>query len=393
MRDALDMMEDEPANRNQLDTELSFFAGKRPWSRIKDRILGTYMVPYLRKVSHLGKTILLIDCFAGPGSFEDGTDGSPLIMCKAADRNARSKYLAVFVNNEATYHAKLQLALSEYISTGTALPVFGDAKELLSSIGGAATDSTIFAYLDPFGLKGCDFDLIATLLSRGSELSTELLINISMPTLHRLAAAKAVERGNEDEKHIKWRHELLTRVLGGEDWKGIMFQKDLTSAQKESLVIEGYKKLLNKYLPFAGSCPVQANKEARVKYFITFCSRHPHAQTLMNDIMLNSYNEYMHLMDIQENIPLFADVTPDWRIQHFERVKVDLKEQVLLTIRKEPGHMRSRVWELIVSQHFMRFTEPEFKMVVQELYEENLIDTPTEKKTKRLNEECVLIPK
>ena len=60
-----------------------FFQSKKPWSRYKDMILAYYLTPYLFKVSSLGKPVVVVDCFAGPGRFEDGTDGSPLIISKA----------------------------------------------------------------------------------------------------------------------------------------------------------------------------------------------------------------------------------------------------------------------------------------------------------------------
>ena len=69
-----------------------FFEGKRPWSVIKDEILGAYMSPYIAKVNRLKRRILLIDGYAGPGVFDDGSAGSPLIICQAAERFAKGNY-------------------------------------------------------------------------------------------------------------------------------------------------------------------------------------------------------------------------------------------------------------------------------------------------------------
>ena len=38
----------------------------------KDFILNYYLEPYIPKVNTLKKPILIIDCFAGRGSFDDG---------------------------------------------------------------------------------------------------------------------------------------------------------------------------------------------------------------------------------------------------------------------------------------------------------------------------------
>lgn len=59
---------------------LEFFHEKKPWSRYKDLILDYYLEPYLAKVAKLRRPILIVDCFAGPGRFDDGERGSPLII-------------------------------------------------------------------------------------------------------------------------------------------------------------------------------------------------------------------------------------------------------------------------------------------------------------------------
>jgi len=41
----------------------NFFEGKRPWSKIKDQVLGHYLPAYIAKVNTKGKPILLIDAF------------------------------------------------------------------------------------------------------------------------------------------------------------------------------------------------------------------------------------------------------------------------------------------------------------------------------------------
>src|SRR5438477_376254 len=84
-----------------------FFEGKRPWSKIKDEVLGNYMPPYLAKVNTRGQPILLIDGYAGPGTFGDDIVGSPIIMCEAAEKYAKGNYQAIFINNKKKYHEKL----------------------------------------------------------------------------------------------------------------------------------------------------------------------------------------------------------------------------------------------------------------------------------------------
>ena len=65
---------------------VEFFDKKKPWSRYKDSILDYYLEPYLAKVARIGKPIVIVDCFAGAGKYEDGELGSPLIISKWLSR-------------------------------------------------------------------------------------------------------------------------------------------------------------------------------------------------------------------------------------------------------------------------------------------------------------------
>jgi len=61
----------------------NFFAKKRAWSQLKDEILACYLTPYLAKLIRTRKQIIIADCFAGKGRFDDGQDGSPIIIASA----------------------------------------------------------------------------------------------------------------------------------------------------------------------------------------------------------------------------------------------------------------------------------------------------------------------
>ena len=56
-----------------------FFVEKKPWSEVKDQLLGCYLKPYVAKILHTRKPLVYVDCFAGKGKFDDGKQGSPLI--------------------------------------------------------------------------------------------------------------------------------------------------------------------------------------------------------------------------------------------------------------------------------------------------------------------------
>src|SRR5437016_1890891 len=104
------------------------FEGKRPWSKIKDTVLADYMVPYLAKVNKLSRPILLIDGYAGPGIFEDGTRGSPIIMCEKAEDRVKGNYHAIFITNRKKYYNKLCNEIQQRGWSSIAQSLLGDAQ-------------------------------------------------------------------------------------------------------------------------------------------------------------------------------------------------------------------------------------------------------------------------
>jgi len=372
------------------DIESSFFTEKRPWSRIKDRVLGTYLPPYLKKVSRLGSRIVIIDCFAGAGKFSDGTAGSPLIICQQIAQHAAGNAVAYFVNKGSGHHRALSRTLERFTKAGFAHPILGNSEGFLHEISKQITEQTVFVYLDPFGLKGCGFDSIRPLLERGTRFSTELLVNLNMPALHRLAAVRSVSHGSSASDIVRGFHSTLDGVLGTKEWRDVMWDDRIAPADKEEHIVAAYKQRLAKYLRYVCSCPVREADGTRVKYHIVFASRHVDALLLMNDIMLDAYNEHTFDAALQK-MPLFADSQLDWKdSRHGERET--LKGVIRHIVEEQPGKTRSEVWQHVVLRHFMQFRETEFRQVVAEQVERGVLECPTPRRGNRLNDNCILMP-
>jgi len=376
------------ATEMQEDTEKSFFTGKRPWSRIKDRVLGSYMPPYLSKVALLGRPILLIDCFAGPGKFGDHEPGSPLIMCRMAVKYAKGRCVCIFVNKEKSHHEELAKTLEDFVQKKIAFPIHGASQALLKEVQQLAQKYTLFAYLDPFGLKGCEFEAIKTLLETGHKNSTEIVVNLSMPTLHRLACRQAVAKGRAETPQVKSLHKLLDQVLGGDYWKKYMFDDKLSSEEREWKVMGEYRSKLKDLLPYVGSCPVREKEGARIKYFITFCSRHPDAMVLMNEFMCAAYNSYMHEVALKD-APLLAAMAPDWKVNR-QKAKTSLKNAIIETIKSHPKKTRLQLWEYLIQDYFMLYLQSEYRALVKEMVDSGDLESPTPRPGKRLNDSCIL---
>lgn len=365
-----------------MSKESEFFKGKRPWSKIKDQIISEYLIPYLSKVSKLNKKIVIVDAFAGPGRFEAGAKGSPLIICETAEKIVPDDCLAIFVNKDKDCYKKLNQNIKKFVAKNSAKSVHGQANDLLSILGDIISDSTLLLYLDPFGLKGCDFKLLEPYLGRDKKFSTEIIINMSMPTLHRYATWNAVKSGITTNQTNSLNHQL-SKILGGEDWKRIMWS-EIPAKEKEAQIVELYINRLRKYLPFAGYCPVREKIRTRTKYYIIFCSRHPDALQLMNDIMHKAYFGILSELSFKDT--LFENQALD-----LIKPSKDIKKEILRLANTYPGIKRKDCWLEIIEQDFMIWTKSEFIRTVEHLVkkEELKFHSPT----KRLNENAQLYPK
>lgn len=371
-----------------------FFEGKRPWSAIKDSVLQGYLTPYLAKVNRLGQRVLLVDGFAGPGLFDDGTEGSPIIMCRAAHERAGSNYRAIFVNKERAYHDRLVAALAERGYTSNAQAIHGDARALLRELPGQLSADTAFIYLDPFGLEGADFALLEPILSRPPHHSTEILLNLSVPILHRLASRKARAKGAVKPLVIRY-GERLTRLFGGDYWQDYLLQADAETHERESALISAYTRKLRGYLRYVGYCPVRETAGGRTKYYLIFASRHHEAIRLMNDRMAKDYHSHVYgtategtlfsSLDYRE-----AGTLPEWQYP-------PLREVILEAVTAAPGLTRADLWIRIISdvndhEHFGHYTEKEYRDAVRELYKRGEIQCTDLGPTKQLNDQSRLLP-
>ncbi len=361
---------------------------EHPWSRIKNQVLGSYMTPYIAKVmSRVRQPLLLIDAFAGPGRDEDGNPGSPLIICQAAELKAKGNYRAIFFNNRREYHEQLEQVLTAAGWTPAAQAILGDSQDLLRMLVPLLTTQSVFLYVDPFGLD-CEFDLLEPFLDRNKAYSTEILINLQAPILHRLAAREAYHFQTGDPNDIAQKHDKLTRTLGGDYWKdALLSTENIDTKTREQLVVAGYRRRLSStgYLTYTGACPIQEGRDSRTKYYMIFASRHPDAMVLFNDAMCKAFNQYMNENEVAGT--LFAD--QPWTAW---RDTATLVELVVEYVSRFPDKKRKHLWPLIINDYFMLFTESEYKRAVTQAAETGRIMSPTERPTKRLNDDCVLMP-
>ena len=156
-----------------------FFKEKKTWSVLKDEILDYYLVPYIAKILRMGKPLYIFDCFAGKGKFDNGINGSPIIIAEHIKGSIQKnpalsgKLKGAFI--EKKYSAELKINLSGYSNTEV-LP--GTFEDNLGKILSLDKNSSIFLYVDPYGIKSLNLNNFNLVKERHFS-SLEMLMNFN----------------------------------------------------------------------------------------------------------------------------------------------------------------------------------------------------------------------
>jgi len=289
-----------------------FFQSKKPWSPYKDMILAYYLTPYLPKVCSLGKPVVVVDCFAGPGRFEDGTDGSPLIIAKAVRKIAeRGKTVsALFIEEKRKYFQQLKESVKDY--RDVCRTVYGSFEDSAKEIADMGRNNTVFVYIDPYGIKSLRFDTLAGIyanIAKGS--SVEVLLNFNASSLIRngLAALKCRQQDDKEEELDRTMTPAdIDTIAGGDYWRGIVTREN-PFPDKEAQCVSEYMRLMKRYFDEVCSYGIKEKYEHAIpKYRLLFGSRHEDAFILMNDAICNARDKFLgkqrvdgYLFDMRAN--------------------------------------------------------------------------------------------
>ncbi len=292
-----------------------FFVEKKPWSKVKDELLGCYLKPYVAKILHTRKPLAYVDCFAGKGKFDDGNPGSPLIAldifqegCASTKLESKVRVNKAFI--DLNYAHDLEANLSNYQGVEIVSGAYEDTiDELLQSKKGW----NVFLYIDPYGIKALDctkFDFFAN----GQFNTIELLINMNSFGFIREACNvmgmkfKVDDSGFFDdlveydptildatEKSV----EALNRIAGGDYWEAIIAQYKngiIDGYMAEEYFSEQYCQRLSESYKYVLNMPIRIHQNQHPKYRMIHATNHPSGCVLMAD---NMCNRWELLKDIQ----------------------------------------------------------------------------------------------
>ena len=168
-----------------------------PHTRGKHQVLRNYLNAWLPIMATRNGRILFIDGFSGPGQYEGGEDGSPLIAMKAlCDHSAkghfRAKIVFLFVDDDPrrtahlnTVAEPLKKELGEraevHIETGPFDETVGGLAQELASAGEQLAPA--FVMVDPFGVSDTPMSVIGRILKHAQ---SEVFITFMWDFINRL---------------------------------------------------------------------------------------------------------------------------------------------------------------------------------------------------------------
>lgn len=377
-----------------------FFEAKRAWSRVKDQIVGSYITCYLKTVQHRGRPIIIVDAFAGPGRFGDGSPGSPLIICQAIEKAPKSGVGigCLFADAHPAHRTALAACLADYIKRGMSEKPLSDCSEALSRAFEVGKGSTLFFYLDPYGIKDLEFEMVKQIYERGISQSTEVLINFNFKTFMRMSGNWSYSDSASDiaKKVKEAKVETVNAVMGGDYWVDIVTDATLNKIQREDLVVSKYMEHVRKFFKYTYAVPVKEIDEAGgsvpvddlAKYHLIFGTRSPRAVVYMNDVAINALEPYFR----QFKDGLLFDMTPE----RYEPCPVtEAKEALIAAVNGHPM-TRPEIFEEIIPKYFMQRRLKEYRAMIDELtFSENRLfpDRSTMKRKNKLNDETKLSAK
>ena len=181
---------------------------KDPQTQGKHLILKHYLDGWFPILGSSNARLLFIDGFAGPGEYDNGDPGSPLIAMdcvkrhKAAGRLKRVDVTCLFIESDDARASHLRGLVSAHSSASetTCLVLSGSFDDHMTEVldyldKQKAMLAPAFVMIDPFGVKGSPMKLIGRILGNAK---SECMISFMYEPIRRFRADASFEQHLDD---------------------------------------------------------------------------------------------------------------------------------------------------------------------------------------------------
>jgi len=354
----------------------NFFSKKQPWSAVKDKVVAGYLTPYCAKLLATNKPLKVVDCFAGKGRFDDGKDGSPLMIAKVIKDILKTENAYNNKNIEACfieqkYHNDLKVNLQYYSQCRVISGKFEE--NILEILEKNDKDNiNLFLYIDPYGIKSLSFKVFNRLKSM-DKVSTEILMNFNsfgfLREGFRLLGKNIPKELNisnyeDDDKNTI---ERMNEIANGDYWQEIILNKNsgkINMYEAEELFIKEYMNQLKIVYNYVINIPIKEKRERLPKYRLIFGSNHPEGLFLMVDTMKKGWN---HFLEASNEYSLFKEFElPDYNIG-----EVNLENEIIALIPSTKKIKLVDLWIKLVNKYGICFSIVEYREKLAILSGEN----------------------
>jgi three-Cys-motif partner protein len=242
---------------------------KDPHTNAKHRILEEYLKAWFPILSQSYPRIIFIDGFAGPGVYEEGEMGSPIIALdclmnhslKPCERKTEFVFLFIEADSERAGILKgiiekkyphLPANVKIHIEHGEFEPTLGSLLDSLESK--QKNLAPTFAFIDPFGYGGLPLYLVKRILAFAH---CEVFINFAYDSINRFIEAKDT------------REEIFDKLFGTSEWRSIREIKDSGKRNQELTAL--YTKQLKTSSKYVRSFEM-INDFNKVSYYLYFAT-------------------------------------------------------------------------------------------------------------------------
>ena len=252
----------------------------QPHTKAKHHILQYYLNEWYPILGSAHSTLLFIDGFAGPGEYEGGEPGSPIIALRTIQEHGRfGKFSAegkmvdfLFVEKDQDYAEDLRSRVREvaWPSAFTTRVEHGEFEEVMTRLVDDASPANpmppTLAFIDPFGPAGFSMDLLERLASFDR---MEVLINLNY------------------NEFVQWilpdpsKHVTANRLYGGPRWKPAL---GLMGRERSRFLVEEYEIALGE-IGWRCTSFEMVNVQNQTAYHLVFGTRSPKGMEAMKRAM------------------------------------------------------------------------------------------------------------
>lgn len=167
----------------------AFFQQPQAAAVLKHGVLSRYTTVYGTMAGTATGQVTYFDGYAGPGRYDDGSPGSPLLVLESARRMGQwGRSVRCFFVEKNRAHAKaLRKVLTDEAPAELEWEVrHGDVEDHVDEALEFAGDDPMLTFLDPFGTALNYTTLTTRLLRRPRGLPTEVLLNLNLEMVRRV---------------------------------------------------------------------------------------------------------------------------------------------------------------------------------------------------------------